>query len=340
MSRASRDSAGREGKMMISAKMLLVGLIAVLLMPSHMALAQSRPVVRIANLDIGPFVPVAYVARLAEKHGIDVKITTFRRGLEAAQALKSGDVDVGVGGVEAAISAIAGGAPAIMVSGVSNKGLAWVGRSDMKWSSIADLKGKKFGCIRGLHELVARAEFEKHGLTASEEPGAADIQLVFIPSVPGLVNAVKLRQVDATTAPEPFPSRAVMEGYAVPLLQPFDTVLGKLPRAVFMRRDFHDKQPEAAQHFVDALVEAIKIFRDQPDLARDFAVNSELKGAITPEDWDLALKNQDWDVGLTEDLVQAHIDQMLKFGMIRQPLKAKDVTDLAMLRKAEKTIGW
>ena len=31
---------------------------------------------------------------------------------------------------------------------------------------------------------------------------------------------------------------------------------------------------------------------------------------------------------------------MLKFGMIRQPLKAKDITDLAMLAKAEKKIGW
>ncbi len=320
---------------------LAVVLLALYVAHAPSAIAQtSKPVVRIANLDIGPFVPVAYVAKLAEKHGIEVKITTFRRGLEAAQALKSGDVDVGVGGVEAAISAVAGGAPAIMVSGVSNKGLAWVARSDMKWNSVADLKGKKFGCIRGLHELVARTEFEMQGLTASEEPGAADVQLIFIPSSPGLVNALKIRQVDATTAPEPFPSRAIVEGYGVPLLRPFNTMLGNLPRTVFMHKDFHDKQPEAAQRFVDALVEATKIFRDDPALARDFAVNDALKGAITVEDWDLALKNQDWDVSLTEDLVQAHADQMLKFGMIRQPIKAATITDLSMLAKARKTVGW
>lgn len=326
---------------MTYARLPIVCLLALFALQASSAPAQTnKPLVRIANLDIGPFVPVAYVARLADKYGIEVKITNFRRGLEVAQALKAGEADVGAGGVEAAISAIAGGAPAIIVSGVSDKGLAWVGRSDIKWNSIADLKGKKFACIRGLHELVARTEFEQHGLTVSEQPGTADVQLVFIPSSPGAVNAVKLREVDAATAPEPFPSRAIMEGYAVPLLRPFDTILGRLPRAVFMRRDFHDKQPEAAQRFVDALVEATKIFRDQPDTARDFAVNSELKGAITAEDWELAVKNQDWDVSLTEDLVQAHIDQMLKFGMIRQPLKAKDITDLAMLAKAEKKIGW
>ena len=66
------------------------------------------------------------LARLADKYGIEVKITNFRRGLEVAQALKAGEADVGAGGVEAAISAIAGGAPAIIVSGVSDKGLAWV----------------------------------------------------------------------------------------------------------------------------------------------------------------------------------------------------------------------
>ena len=87
-----------------------------------------------------------------------------------------------------------------------------------------------------------------------------------------------------------------MEGYAVPLLRPFDTILGRLPRAVFMRRDFHDKQPQAAERFVDALVEATKTLPRPADTARDFAVNSELKGAITAEDWELAVKNQDWDV--------------------------------------------
>ncbi len=54
---------------------------------------QTKTTIRIANLDIGPFVPVAYVAKLADKYNIDVKITNFRRGLEAAQALKAGEAD-------------------------------------------------------------------------------------------------------------------------------------------------------------------------------------------------------------------------------------------------------
>jgi NitT/TauT family transport system substrate-binding protein len=315
----------------------LVVLVAV---PSPRAQAQSKPVVRVANLDIGPFVPIAYVKKLADKHDFQVQITNFRRGLETAQALKAGEVDVGVGGVEAAISAVAGGANAIIVSSVTNKALAWVARSDMKWNSIADLKGKKFALIRGIHELVARVEFERNGLTVSEEPGAADIQIIFINNSPGLVNALKIRQVDASSAPEPFPSRAILEGYAVLLKKPFDTPLGSLPRAVFMTREFHDKNPALAQRFVDAVVESVKFFRDHPEEGRKFAVEDELKGAITPEDWDLSVKNMDFDPALSAEIVQAHIDDMLKYHMIRRPLKATDITDLAMLGRAKASAGW
>ena len=138
------------------------------------ALAQTKTTIRIANLDIGPFVPVAYVAKLADKYNLDVKITNFRRGLEASQALKAGEADVAVGGVEAAISAIAGGSPAIIVSGVSTGGIAWVQGTDQNIKTIKDLKGKRFAVIRGLHELVMRVAFEQAGLTMSTEAGKAD----------------------------------------------------------------------------------------------------------------------------------------------------------------------
>lgn len=325
---------------MTKLKVLLVCLFALFAAQAPSALAQTKPVVRIATLDIGPFVPVGYVEKLAAKHGFEVKMTRFRRGLEAAQAVKSGDVDIGVGGVEAAIAAVAGGAPAVIIAGVSNKGLSWVARSDQKIASIQDMKGKKFGVIRGLHELVARAEFDKHGLQTSEQPDKDKVQIVFIPSSPAAVNALKIREVDVASAPEPFPSKAIQDGYATFLLRPFDTAMGNLPRAVFARRDFLQKNPEGAQLFVNALVEAVKTFRDSPKVAEDYAINEELKGAVTVADWELALKNQDWDVSLTEELVQAHIDAMLKFGMIRAPMKASDITDLTMLKKAQAKMGW
>ncbi len=65
---------------MTHVRILLAVFVALFAAHAPSAIAQtSKPVVRIGNLDIGPFVPVAYVAKLAEKHGIEVKITNFRR---------------------------------------------------------------------------------------------------------------------------------------------------------------------------------------------------------------------------------------------------------------------
>lgn len=313
---------------------------ATLAVTGRRAFAQSKTKIRVGNIDIGPFVPMAYTKKLADKYDLDIEIIPFRRGLEAAQALKARQIDVAVGGLEAAISAVGAGTPAIVVSGLTTRALAWVGRSDMQWNAIEDIKGKRFGCIHGVHELVARTKFEQHGITVSEEAGKADVQVVFIPNSPGLVNALKIRELDATSAPEPFPARAVLEGYAVPFLKPFDTVLGDLPRAVFMHREYHDANPEASQRFVNAVVEATKVFRDDPQAGTDFALNDALKDAITEEDWNLALDNLGFNVELSAPLVQAHIDQMHKFGMIRETYKAEDISDLAMLDNAIKAVGW
>ncbi len=308
--------------------------------PNAAAAQQVLPIVKVAVVPFGLFLPLYYVPKIAEKHGIQVKLVEFRRGLEAAQALRAGQVDIGTGGIESGVSGAAGGAPAVIVSGLATGGIAWIGRSDMKWNSIADLKGKKFASIRGIHDLMMRAEFDAHGLSQSQEPGKADVQVVYINSGPGLNNALKTREVDAMTNAEPLASRAVVEGFGVPILRPYDTALGTVPRAVFAHRDFLKKRSDVAQRYISAVVEATKILRDNPKLAREFAVNDAFKNNITAEDWDLAVKNQKFDVDLTLDQVQRYTDAMLKYGMIHSPLKAADFTDLSMLEKAKKAIGW
>ena len=123
-------------------------------------------------------------------------------------------------------------------------------------------------------------------------------------------------------------------------MRPYDTPLGNMPRAVFMRSDFIAAHRDVAQRFVDALVEATMTLRDNPALARDFVVNDALKGAITAADWDTAMKNQSFDVSLTANMVQAYVDYMLKYGMIKDKLKSPDITDLSMLERAKAKAGW
>jgi NitT/TauT family transport system substrate-binding protein len=277
---------------------------------------------------------------VADKHGIRIEMIDFPRGLQAMQALTAGEVDVSVGGLEAGVTGAASGAPTVIVSGVAAGGISWQGRSDLSWKSLADLKGRKFGSVRGIHDLVMRVVFEQNGLTYSTRPGEADVQVFYLPSAMALINALQAKQIDAMTNAEPFASRASAQGFGVEILRPYNTPLGNIPRGVFMHKNFLERNPAAAQRFVNALVEATKKLRDDPRLAREFALRGPLKGKITEADWDLAAKNQAFDVNLTLGVIQAHADYMAKYGMIKAPVKAADFTRLEMLETAKKELGW
>jgi len=214
-----------------------------------------------------------------------------------------------------------------------------VARKGTSITTIADLRGHKFAVISGLHELVMRLVFEKAGLSYSTERGK-DVQVVFINSPPALNTAVRAGDVDAASAPEPFASKLMVDGTATALPPPYGTPLGKLPRAIFMRRDYLAKHPDVAQRLVTAYVAAMKVFRDQPAVARDFVVNDALKGAMTAQDWDLSVKNETFDVALDVPLVQAFVDNMLRFDMIKKTLDAKMFTDFTLLPKAKAEAHW
>ena len=317
---------------------LVMGLVIVLGRVGP-ARADDQTTIRIATLDIGPFVPVAYAAKLADKFGFKAKVISFRRGLDAARALAAGAADVGVGGVEAGVSAVAGGAQSVIVAGGVTGGIGWVARKGSGIHSIKDLKGHKFAVIEGLHELVMRLVFEKYGLSYSTEPGK-DVQVVYINSSPGLITALRTGSVDAASAPEPFPSRAVLDGFATPLPPPYDTPLGRIPRAIFMRRAFLQQHRVVAQRFIEAYVAAMKVFRDEPAKGRDFALNDVLKGHMTKQDWALSVKNEGFDVSLDTPEVQRFVDDMLRFGMIHKKLNAADFTDFSMLNEAKAKLHW
>jgi NitT/TauT family transport system substrate-binding protein len=325
----------------IATSLKTLAVMAIAACMPHAASAQQATTIRVANLELGTNLPIFYLPKLAAKYNLDIKIINFRRGVETAQALKAGEVDVALGGTEAAISAAASGTQVVILSNYCSGGVAWVTRPDLKLKTVADAKGYKFGTIRGIHELLVLAELDRAGLTWSEQAGK-DVQLVFLNSGPAMSTALKARQIDIMTNAEPLPSRAIVEGYGAPFHVPRDTAMGAPPRAVFMSRDFYNKNKDAAQRFVEALVESAKKLRDDPALAKEFAVNEALKGGITAGDWDLMFKNDHtaFDVSLTLAEIQATADYMQKFGMINRKLNAADFTDLSLLQAASKKLGW
>jgi NitT/TauT family transport system substrate-binding protein len=329
------------GRILASMKILTLAVALGCLLP--VAPAQSATTtIRVANLELGTNLPIFYLAKIASKYDIDVKVINFRRGVETAQALKANEVDVALGGTEAAISAAAGGSQVVILSNYCSGGIAWVTRPDLNLKSVSDVKGLRFGTVRGIHELLMLIEFDRAGITWSEQPGKANVQLVFLNSGPAIAAALKSRQIDVMTNAEPLPSRAIQEGYGAQFHIPNTTAVGNPARAVFMRRDFFDAHKDAARRFVEALVEATKKLRDDPAFAREFAVNEALKGSITAEDWDLMFKykHTSFDVMLSLPSIQATADYMRKFGMIQRKVDAAEFTDLSLVEAAAKKVGW
>lgn len=321
----------------------VIALCAIAMLPIPFKASSARaetPTIRVGISPGGMFLPLFYLEKIAEKHGLKVQPIELRSGPAAAQALKAGELEMASGGVEAAVSAVGGGAPAVIVSGIADGALTWLGRSDLKWNSPLDLKGRKIVLARGLHELVLLVAAEKLGFVASQDAGPDNVQMIFANSAATVFNSLKSKDADAISSVEPITARLIRDGTAVPLLEPTNTVLGPLPRVAVMRRDFMEKNPETAQRAVDALVEATKILRDNPAMAADFAVNGPLKGQMSIEDWTDGLKRMRFDVAIDVALVQNYVDAMIKHKMLREQLRAESFTDVTLLERAKKSAGW
>ncbi|HEX8404914.1 MAG TPA: ABC transporter substrate-binding protein, partial [Duganella sp.] len=142
--------------------------------------AQAQEVVRLGNLKFAHYGAVSYIKEIAPKCGIKVEEHIFAKGLDVMQAIIAGELDIGTTASEAAISGRAGGAPIFVVAGFAKGGARLVGRTDLKLTSIRDLKGKRVGVTRGgIQEVLLLAELQRNAMTFSDRPGK-DVQLVFL----------------------------------------------------------------------------------------------------------------------------------------------------------------
>lgn len=92
--------------------------------------------------------------------------------------------------------------------------------SDSTVTSIEELKGKKIGITQtgSTYHYMARRLLEGNGLTTK------DVELVPLNSIPGLMDTLESKQVDAVLLNEPNVSRVVEEGYGKVIAQVGDEI--------------------------------------------------------------------------------------------------------------------
>jgi len=301
--------------------------------------AFAADVVRLGTLKFAHYGAVWYMKEIAAKYNLEIQERVFPKGIDIIPAIIAGEIDVAASAVDGAIAARASNIPIVIVAGFAKGGARIVGRSDIKWKSVSDLRGKKVGVPRGgAQELVLLAELGKYNLTYSEKPGK-DVQIVYI-AYADLNQALMAKNIDAMCQSEPQSTQAISKGFGVEINKPYDTPVGEPIRTLVMTEAMYNGKKDVAERFMKCFVEATKYFIENPKVAEQYVREKMFKSQLSAEDYRDAMENAAFTYDVTVEQVQVSTDMMAKYGIAKMtsPPLAKDYVKVDLLEKAKKAL--
>lgn len=296
----------------------------------------AADVVRLGNLKFAHYGAISYMKELGPKYGLDIQERMFPKGIDIIPAIIAGEIDAAASAADGAISARATGTPIYIVAGFAKGGARIVGRPDVAWKSLADLKGRKVGVARGgAQELVLLAELAKAGLTWSDK-GGKDVQVVYM-AYADINQALINKDIDVMCQSEPQSSQAISKGYGVEIMKPYDTPIGEPVRTLIITEEMYAKKRDVAERFLKCFVESTKLFIENPQLAETYVRENLFKGQLTGEDYQQAIGNSPFTYDVTVEHIQVSADAMVKYGVgkLAKAPAAADFVKLDLLEKAK-----
>lgn len=306
------------------------------LLPTAAAL-RAADAVRLGNLKFAHYGAVSYMKELGPKYGLEVKEQIFPKGIDIVPAILAGEIDIAASALDGAIAGRTGGAQVYVVAGFAKGGVRIVGRADLGIKNVADLKGKKVGVPRGgAQELCLFAELSKVGLTWSDQPGARDVQILYL-GYPECNQALQQKQIDAMCQSEPQSTQAIAAGFGAEIVKPYDTPLGEPIRSLVMTEKMYKEKPDVARRVIECFADATRTFLADPALAEKYVRETLFKSQLSAEDYKAAMNNAAFTYDITAEHVQTTSDLMVKYGVgkLRNPPPAKDYVKLDLLEKAK-----
>jgi ABC-type nitrate/sulfonate/bicarbonate transport system substrate-binding protein len=269
---------------MISRRRFLVYSSAAVSAPaiiSRSSFAQvEQKTVRIGNVLAGPNVAGFILPKyLKEQAGVEAEVVVFPNITQRMQAVASGDVQIGYGGINASIALAGRGEPLILLSNSTDGGWRLLGGDKVK--TIADLKGKKCAVQpASTSHLSLQWRLHKEGI-------ADDVELVFMNNNDMPV-AMQRGDIDAQMIFEPYCAFSLINGWGKPIWDPYDTPMGKTNVGVIASPSFVEKNPNLTKAIITAHKAAVA------DLVKDnsAAVDAVVKSLnMSPEVAKESLKN-------------------------------------------------
>jgi ABC-type nitrate/sulfonate/bicarbonate transport system substrate-binding protein len=247
----------------------------VLLLLSSSGAASAQTKMTIAT-GVDPVFSAYYVAQqegLFKKHGLDVRINTGPSGSAMVSFLINGQIESAFG------SEIAGVSnhnldPNVVVVAQATRLVRWIAIVGRNIDTLDQLKGKKIGVARGSGgEVFWLALIDKLKLNA------ADYTVVNV-EAPEMVAALERGNIDAYAVWEPWVTRGLAAVKNTKVLKDQENILEQ-GVYIYMNLGWIKKNPEQAEGFVRALVEATDLInKDRKRAAKD--VSDFLKSLDPP----------------------------------------------------------
>ena len=246
---------------MTSRRKLLAATAGLLAAPSivpRASLGQTPRKVRLGSA----FTTTTNAAYLMPKYlkpeGIELEIVSFPSLVQRMQAVASGDVDAGNGGLSATMQIDVKGFPMSVLANGCDGGWMLVAKPEI--TSFAQLKGKKIGVQNGSIGLVSLLWKLKHeGLDGQVDLAYMDNQEQPIPLMRGDVQAI--------CCFEPYVTLAELQGWGKKLWVPYDTPMGKTNLGFVASSAFVKKDPSLTKTLVQAHVKATNEMASDPAIA-------------------------------------------------------------------------
>ena len=212
---------------------------------------------------------------LLRPQGIDAEVVSFPSLVQRMQAVASGDVAVGNGGLSATMQVSTKGVPMTVLANGCEGGWMLLARAGI--TSFAQLAGKKVGVQNGSIGLVSLTWKLQH-------EGVADkVELVYLDNQDQPVPLAR-GDLDAICCFEPYATFAELNGFGHRLWVPYDTPMGRTNLGFVASTAFVAKERALTRQLVQAHVSATNTLRDHPDIAiqttiKQFNMSPEIAAA-------------------------------------------------------------
>jgi len=278
---------------MITRRLFLTALAAPAIVP-HAVLGQALRRVKLGSAFTTTTNAMFLMPDLLRPEGIEAEVVTFPSLVQRMQAVASGAVDVGNGGLSAAMQVATKGFPMSVLANGCDGG--WMLLAKPGITSFAQLQGKKIGVQNGSIALVSlNWKLKAEGLAGKVELLFLDNQDQPVPLARG--------DVDAICCFEPYVTFAELNGFGKRLWVPYDTPMGKTNLGFVASTAFIAKEPDLTRTLVRAHVKATERMRVDPAIAvettvKQFNMSREIAEASTKNLFFSADSGESFQAGL------------------------------------------